>query len=181
MGTFGANSGLFSSAIRWCRMKYNVPFNPKKGLKFQYFPVVSRREGILECPLLSSARSSRRILSIFDSIMTYLLLFVKGIIEWSAVHFGCGLGCFWFLPCQFGSPRESRVCRQGRFATCLFCQRLPAMREVESRRRSAGAALTVAFPAVAGRDPRATMGKMPCHEGRYSQLSLPNRTTLPLL
>ena len=62
---FGANGALSSSASRWCRTKYNVPFNPKKGLKFQYFPVLSRREGILECLLFFSASFSKVAVSIF--------------------------------------------------------------------------------------------------------------------
>jgi len=62
-------------------MKYKLAFNPKKGLKFQYFPLLSRREGILECPSLSSARSSGGAVSIFGVIMPFLLPFVKDKIQ----------------------------------------------------------------------------------------------------
>ena len=65
MCTFRAKNAFFSSVTRCYRMKYKLPFNPEKGLKFQYFPVLSRREGILECPLFSSASSSRVAVSIF--------------------------------------------------------------------------------------------------------------------
>ena len=52
-------------------------FNPEKGRKFQYFPVLSRREGILECPFFSSARPRSGAVSISGGIMPYLLPFVK--------------------------------------------------------------------------------------------------------
>jgi len=35
------------------------PFNPENGRKFQYFSVLSRREGILECPHYSANRRGR--------------------------------------------------------------------------------------------------------------------------
>ena len=77
MCTFRANNALFSSVIRCYTTKYKPPFKPKKGLKFQYFPVVSRRDGILECPFFLSARSSRAAAPIVGDIMAYLLPFVK--------------------------------------------------------------------------------------------------------
>ena len=77
---FRANGAIFSNAIHCYRMKYKAPFKPEKGLKFQYFPVVSRREGILECPLLWRARSSSGVLSICGVIMPQCLPFVKNII-----------------------------------------------------------------------------------------------------
>ena len=81
---FRANGALFSSVTHCYRKKYKLAFKPEKGLKFQYFPVVSRREGILECPFLCSARSSSFAISIFGASISKMLPFVKDITQGGA-------------------------------------------------------------------------------------------------